>query len=612
MELFKIFGTIDIKDGDAKQKIKDIDTEAESTGRGLGKLGSIAGAMGAAVATAGAAAAAGLAVLGAGVAKTGIQYNAMAEQSQVAWTTLLGTQEEAQDMMKRISDFTKATPFETEEIDMMAKYMHNAGLEGQGLFDELMKVSDVASAFAIPAAEAKEMTRQMSQVRQAGVAYTEDLNILQDRGVPIYKAIAEQLGITTGEVKQMASEGKLSSDIYINAFNGIAKGVEGASKAQSETFLGMISTLNDNFKILSGTVMEPFFNLMKEAMPVIISMVEGLTEAFKNNGWEGVIEKVFPPPVAEFLINAFNTVKEVVGTVFGYIRDNFNSTALTSQTIFPEIKTIIETAFRAVWEVLKTVWSFIKDNVVPIFMSLYSWIQGNMPTIKATISAAFNGIVQVASMVWSFFKDNILPILARLFEFIQSKMPQIQRIVENVFNIIANVVRIAWDIFSNLLLPVLKALWNYIVAPAFSKIQTIIEKVFGAIFTAVDAVVGVFNDTVTAIKKAIDWLTFWDNKKVSKKTIEVEERTTKSSGITGGVPKKNATGTNFFSGGQTLVGERGPELVTLPRGTKIDPANETRNKLNGGNTYNLTVNTNVSNTGQQIIKELRRMEVLYG
>lgn len=32
----------------------------------------------------------------------------------------------------------------------------------------------------------------------------------------------------------------------------------------------------------------------------------------------------------------------------------------------------------------------------------------------------------------------------------------------------------------------------------------------------------------------------------------------------------------------------------------------------GGNTYNLTVNTNASNTGQQIIKELRRMEVLYG
>jgi tape measure domain-containing protein len=38
----------------------------------------------------------------------------------------------------------------------------------------------------------------MSQVVQAGVAYTEDLNILQDRGVPIYKAIADQLGVDVG------------------------------------------------------------------------------------------------------------------------------------------------------------------------------------------------------------------------------------------------------------------------------------------------------------------------------------------------------------------------------------------------------------------------------
>ena len=56
--------------------------------------------------------------------------------------------------------------------------------------------------------------RQYSQVKQAGLAYTEDLNILQDRGIPIYKALAEELDINTADVKKWASEGKISADIY--------------------------------------------------------------------------------------------------------------------------------------------------------------------------------------------------------------------------------------------------------------------------------------------------------------------------------------------------------------------------------------------------------------
>ena len=36
----------------------------------------------------------------------------------------------------------------------------------------------------------------------------------------------------------------------------------------------------------------------------------------------------------------------------------------------------------------------------------------------------------------------------------------------------------------------------------------------------------------------------------------------------------NARGTDNFSGGRTWVGEEGPELVTLPKGSKITPANE--------------------------------------
>lgn len=56
---------------------------------------------------------------------------------------------------------------------------------------------------------------------------------------------------------------------------------------------------------------------------------------------------------------------------------------------------------------------------------------------------------------------------------------------------------------------------------------------------------------------------------------------------------RNASGTRNFSGGRTWVGEEGPELVTLPRGTKIEPTRES-NKVEY-NTFNITIDAkNVS------------------
>lgn len=45
----------------------------------------------------------------------------------------------------------------------------------------------------------------------------------------------------------------------------------------------------------------------------------------------------------------------------------------------------------------------------------------------------------------------------------------------------------------------------------------------------------------------------------------------------------NATGTKYFPGGETLVGEFGPEIVRLPRGSQVDNHFETKNRLREDN-----------------------------
>lgn len=61
--------------------------------------------------------------------------------------------------------------------------------------------------------------------------------------------------------------------------------------------------------------------------------------------------------------------------------------------------------------------------------------------------------------------------------------------------------------------------------------------------------------------------------------------------------KPNANGTNYFDGGRTLVGEYGPELVDLPRGSSIKTNAQTQRELGGGG---YTINCPVTVQGNVI------------
>lgn len=52
---------------------------------------------------------------------------------------------------------------------------------------------------------------------------------------------------------------------------------------------------------------------------------------------------------------------------------------------------------------------------------------------------------------------------------------------------------------------------------------------------------------------------------------------------------RNAAGTDNWRGGITWVGENGPELVSLPQGSQIHNAQESREMAGGGNVFNITI-----------------------
>jgi len=116
-----------------------------------------------------------------------------------------------------------------------------------------------------------------------------------------------------------------------------------------------------------------------------------------------------------------------------------------------------------------------------------------------------------------------------------------------------------------------------------------------------DAVKTSVADSIKTVKdkidEGIDKIKEWNATKVKEKVFSIVENITRvfrtiTSGGSGGAAS-NFSGTSFFQGGLTMVGELGPELVELPRGSRIYNDNVTKNMLSGDKriTQNIVINS---------------------
>lgn len=364
------------------------------------------------------------------IVKMGIEGNASLETSITSWTTLLGTQEQAKQMMDDITNYAASTPFSKVGVDEMAKQLSNAGFAGEDLFNQLTKFGNMGSAFGIQEDSLKEMVRQYSQVQMAQVAYTEDLNILQDRGIPIYKGLAEVMGVTVAEVKKMAGEGKITADIYNEAINSIASNTEGAMEAQSKTFSGLMSTLQDVTSNIVTKIVEPLFNKVNEllniAMPILDSFNSKLNEG--QSFWTALKETVdeFLPslnPVMEIMEN----LGEAITTGLGWIMDNGEAligivislgTAMLVLNVANMIQGMVE-AYKA-WKIATegmTIAQWLMNTallanpiglVVAAIAGLIVWLVYLWNTndgFRDAVTSAWNKILEVGKNVWNWISN---------------------------------------------------------------------------------------------------------------------------------------------------------------------------------------------------------------
>lgn len=218
----------------AKKALGDLEQESGKTGKSSGsKLG--AGIVTGMKVAGGAIA--GVAALVGGLAiKGGISRALAIEDAQAKLKGLGHTTESITAIMGSALDSVRGTAFGLGDAAGVAATVVAAGVQpGEDLTRTLKLVADAST---IAGTSMGDMGAIFNKVASTGKIQGEVIAQLGERGIPILALLADELGVTAGEVADLASKGKIDFATFQNAMEA---GMGGAALASGDTFRGAMA-----------------------------------------------------------------------------------------------------------------------------------------------------------------------------------------------------------------------------------------------------------------------------------------------------------------------------------------------------------------------------------
>ena len=261
---------------------------------------------------------------------------------------------------------------------------------------------------------------------------------------------------------------------------------------------------------------------------------------------------------------------------------------------FEAMRDRLVTSTKKVFEVIKFIGKIVKKYIVKAVMVFLS----------SMIYAV--GIIAILYIVFKKFGPYIIEVVTKVFEAVKvvgkiivAGLMIVWDGVKDIFNAffspngggLEQALDGVFKIFGGLIVVALGLLATVITV----QVKLIIEIVRVAIKAGLDGIKFFFDSAVTPLKKiavgvalVVGTIAFiasgaWAAVLAGAIAFYITKKI-------GGLFGKKASG-GMITRPMTLVGERGPELVSLPRGSTVSNASTTRKTLNqGGNVFNITIN----------------------
>ena len=212
-----------------------------------------------------------------------MQVRGQFQQTEMAFKTMLQSEEKADALMKQLIRTAAVTPFGVEDVTEGAKQLLAFNVAAEDVNKTLIGLGDVAAGMGL---NLKDLVMLYGTTIAKGKMDTMDLYQFLNRGIPIADEIAKVMGLDVTnaikEVQKQIKAGKVTSDIFIQAMQSMtAEGSKfgGLMEAQSKTITGQISNIKD--------AIEQMFNELGKSQEGVINTGLGIVSTLVEN-WETV------------------------------------------------------------------------------------------------------------------------------------------------------------------------------------------------------------------------------------------------------------------------------------------------------------------------------------
>lgn len=286
---------------------------------------------------------------------------AQAEQTSVAFTTLVGSEEKAAGILKEINDFAAKTPYGNLDLTDNAKTMLNFGVQADKVNGYLRQLGDIAAG---DKNKLGSLSLVFGQVASAGKMSGQDLLQFINAGFNPLKELEKMTGKTYAELQDMMSKGQIGFDAVAAAINHATSAggaFEGMSDKLSQTISGKFSTLVGNIQQAAVDMFNEIKPIVNDIMDLFLAIVPPIASAIR-----GILSVI--AGVIGFIVNWKTELGLLAAVVaVGTIAFNAHAIAIGAVAAIQGVVTIATNAWTAAQLLLNAA---LKDNPIGIVITV--------------------------------------------------------------------------------------------------------------------------------------------------------------------------------------------------------------------------------------------------
>ena len=204
------------------------------------------------------------------------------QKTEIAFGTMLKSEEKAQALMGEMVDLAAKTPFGLTDVTDGAKRLLAFQVPAEQVVDTLRRMGDVAAGLGVPMGQ---LIHVYGQVKAQGKLMTNDLYQFMNAGIPMTAELAKVMGVAENEVKDLISAGKVGFPEVQSVINNLTN--EGGlffnlMEQQSASLSGQIANLED-------AIEQTYNKIGEKAEGFLSSGIQGITFLVENYEKVGVV-----------------------------------------------------------------------------------------------------------------------------------------------------------------------------------------------------------------------------------------------------------------------------------------------------------------------------------